>query len=382
MELLIAIGLVTIIGGAAVSLFRSQAVSFLTNSDRFDLLQNARGAIEGSTRIIRTMGAGTSGAQPMLVYGAADVVAFNTDYVEPDTADMRWAAYFNPDIPVTETEAWDQADAAMIPNSAPTFTYPSTTYRLGNGSPSPAETHILYLQPDATTPRTDDFILYRRVNNATADVLARNILRHPSGRPFFQYLMRRGSSGGPTIVVVPDGELPLIRQALAGALTAADSAERVRPDSVRAIRLSFRVTNGRTGTAERLRDVSTTVEVPNNGIAMPTVCGRPPIEPASLTIVDTAAGSGRLWLSWPASADQAGGERDVWQYILFRRPIAAGAWAEPMVVIRAETGRASYTVMLSDNLPGTGYTFGIAAQDCTPSQSALRTASITTSIGP
>jgi hypothetical protein len=194
--------------------------------------------------------------------------------------------------------------------------------------------------------------------------------------------MRRSGPGGQSLIVVPDDALPLIRRPLSAARSAGDSADFVRPDSVRAVRLNFRVTNGRTGLAERLRDVSMTVEVPNNGVALPTVCGRIPLEPSTLSVVDTAAGSGRLWLTWPASVDQMSGEQDVWQYILFRRPAIAGAWSQPMVVIRAEAGRSSYTVMLSDNLPGTAYTFGIAAEDCTPSQSPLRTITVTTSVAP
>ena len=43
-------------------------------------------------------------------------------------------------------------------------------------------------------------------------------------------------------------------------------------------------TNGESGTAERFRDLSTTIEVPNNGIPLPTVCGRVPLEPGALTV--------------------------------------------------------------------------------------------------
>ncbi len=70
------------IAGAAYSLFRSQSRGFSDNVDRFDTIQNARSAMEESERVIRTMGAGTPNNQPMLVYGANDVLAFNTDYIE------------------------------------------------------------------------------------------------------------------------------------------------------------------------------------------------------------------------------------------------------------------------------------------------------------
>ena len=101
--LIVAIMMVAVIG-ATYTLFRSQSVSFRQNTDRFDMVQNARGALELAERVIRTMGAGVSGQQPVLVYGADNVIAFNADFVERDTVSMRWAAYWNPDVPAVETE--------------------------------------------------------------------------------------------------------------------------------------------------------------------------------------------------------------------------------------------------------------------------------------
>jgi len=381
-ELLIAMVMVIAITGASYSLFRSQSRSFRANSDRYDLMQNARAALEGTERVIRTMGAGTPSEQPVLVYGAPTVLAFNSDYVERDTVDMRWAAYFNPDVPAAEAVAWDQGTATAIPNSSPSYSYPPATYLLGNGSRSPAETYMLYFEADATTPAANDFILWQRVNNGTPEIVARNLLAHPNGRPFFEYLMERTLSTGDTLMIVPSGLQPLIRRQLVGGLSSADSANYVRPDSVRAVRLHFRVTNGRTGAEARHRDLSTTIEVPNNGIPLPNVCGRSPYAPGALVAVDTALGSGRVWLTWAASADQASGEQDVRQYIIWRRPSATAAWAEPLVVVRAETGLTSYTTEISGNEPGTSYVFAVAAQDCTPAQSSLTTTTLTTSVAP
>lgn len=382
MELLIAMIMLIGIAGAAFALFRSQSRAFRDNSDRYDLTQNARGTIEGTERVIRTMGAGTPSEQPVLVYGSNTVLAFNADFVEADTVDMRWAAYFNPDTPANEAEAWDQAAATTIPNSSPSYTYPTATYRLGNGTLSPAETYILYFASDAATARSDDYILWQRVNNGSPQIVARNVLAHPNGRPFFEYLMERTLTTGDTLMIAPAGLLPMIRRPLTGGISSTDSANYVRPDSVRAVRLHLRLTNGRSGAEERTRDISTTIEVPNNGIPLPNVCGRPPYAPATLTAVDTAAGSGRVWLTWNASVDQAGGEQDIRQYIIWRRLAAATGWAEPLLVVRAETGLASYTAEISGNLPGTAYTFAVAAQDCTPAQSPLATTTLTTSTSP
>jgi hypothetical protein len=194
--------------------------------------------------------------------------------------------------------------------------------------------------------------------------------------------MQRTLVSGDTLLSAPNAIIPLIRKPLVAGISSADSADYVRPDSVRAVRLNFRLTNGRTGAAERFRDVTTTIEVPNNGIPLPTVCGRAPLMPGSLTVVDTIPGSGRLWFTWTKSSDQDTGEDDVLQYILYRRPQAAATWADPLVVVRSEQNKASYEVEISDNVPGTAYTFGIAAQDCTPSQSSIRSLNVTPSVGP
>ncbi|MES2304054.1 MAG: hypothetical protein V4558_01010 [Gemmatimonadota bacterium] len=378
-ELLIAMTMTLAIAGAAYTLFRSQSRSFMANSDRYDMVQNARGTLEGAERVIRTMGAGSPNNQPVLVYGANTILAFNTDYIEQDTTDMRWAAYYNPDTPPAEAVAWLQTDASAIPNSSPSYTYPTATYRLGNGSPSPAETYIFYFQSDASTSRSDDYILYQRVNNGSPEIVARNLLAHPNGKPFFEFLMQRQLSTGDTMLTVPAGLLPLTRRPLIAGISSTDSANYVRPDSVRAVRMNFRLTNGKSGADERLRDITTTIEVPNNGIPLPTVCGRAPYDPPSLTVVDTVPGSGRLWFTWAASIDQGTGEQDVTQYILYRRPAAASVWSDPLVIVRAEDGKATYTAQISDNIPGTAYTFGIAAQDCTPAQSTIRTLNVTPS---
>ena len=382
MELLLAVTVLTVVTGATYALFRSQSQSFRSNTARFDLIESARGAIEASERIIRTMGAGTPNNQPVLVYGANSVLAFNTDYIERDTVDMRWAAYFNVDAPTTETTGWDVASATTIPNSSPSYTYPPATYRLGNGAVTPAETYMLYFEADAGTARGDDYILWQRINNGTAEMVTRNILAHPNSKPFIEYLMHRQLSTGDTLLTVPSGSIPLIRRQLIAGISAVDSANYVRPDSVRAIRMHFRLTNGASGAEQRYRDISTTIEVPNNGIPLPTVCGRTPLEPAALTTSEPNPGDGTIRIAWTASADQESGEQDVIQYIVWRRLSSATVWAEPLLVVRAESGQSSYQTDITGHDFSTGYTFGIAAQDCTPSQSTIRTSTLTTSAAP
>jgi prepilin-type N-terminal cleavage/methylation domain-containing protein len=378
-ELLIATTMLVGLAGAGYALFRSQSKSFRENTERYDLVQNARGSMEWSDRVIRTMGAGVVGQQPMLVYGANSVIAFNADFVERDTTDVRWAAYWNPDVPTSDAIVWDAAQATAIPNSSPSYAYPSTQYRMSNGALSPAETYILYFELDAATSRSDDYILYQRVNAGTPEILGRNILAASSGAPFFQFLLERVLATGDTLITASGSLLPLIRREVVAGISSADSANYVRPDSVRAVRMNYRITNGQSGTAERVREVSTVIETPNNGIAMPTVCGRSPLPPGALAATEVGVGEGQVQLTWSSSADQDGGEIDVRQYVVWRRLAAAAVWAEPLLVVRTETGQANYTSLVTDNVPGTSYRYAVAAQDCTPNLSTMVTADITLS---
>ena len=143
------------------------------------------------------------------------------------------------------------------------------------------------------------------------------------------------------------------------------------------MRLSIRFTNGQTGTAEHFRDVQTTIMVPNNGTPMPNICGRVPYAPATFTVVDTAFGSGKLWFTWSSSVDQDAGEEDVLQYILYRKVQGAPTWSDPLMVVRRISGQSSYTQMVAGNTPGVAYTFGVSAQDCTPSESPITTLNVT-----
>ncbi|MBK7349162.1 MAG: prepilin-type N-terminal cleavage/methylation domain-containing protein [Gemmatimonadetes bacterium] len=369
LEVMIALIVLSLVMGSAVALLRSQTRGFATGADRTDLYQNGRYIITTLERIIRTEGAGVAGTQPMIVYGDGNTFAFNADYAESDTADMRWAVYFNPDADSVGAVAWDSAAATTIPNSSPTYTYPSVNYRMANGATGSAETVILYFSADGTTGRTDDYTLSLRFNALAPTVVARNILADSLGRPFFEYL--RISSN--TLITVPNGNLPLMRRPLISGITTADSLAYQLPDSVRAVRLNFRVTNGKVGVDERRWSVSTVVEVPNNGLPQPIVCGRTPLGPVTVTAWwDGVAGSETDSLSWTASPDDGGAELDVRQYIIYRHDdtaVPSPPW-ELLANVRAD-GSPTYTWVSGGNTAGVVYRFAVVAQDCTPNVSSF-----------
>jgi prepilin-type N-terminal cleavage/methylation domain-containing protein len=368
-ELLVTLVVLTMIMGTTVLFFQHQNKAFLQGGEKMDLMQNARFTTSQVERVLRTLGSGVTGQQPMLVYGGDYVVAFNSDYVETDTTDYRWAVNFNPSLSANDAIAWNVSQAAVIPNTA--YTYPPVTYALGNGAPSPAETKIYWMAYDSTTGRSDDYALWERTNNGAPELIARNLLHYP-GRPFFEYfLARRLNTGADTVLIATGALLPLIRQTPQAGDTQADTANKVRPDSVRSIRINFRITNGHTGTAERTRDFSQIIQVPNNGLPSPNVCGRSPMQPVGLLAVpDIAVGSGTIHVSWNRSPDHGNGEFDVRQYILYLRDAAAIVWQDPLMTVEADTAFA-WSVPVGGLVAGQAYDFGLVAQDCTPSQSTI-----------
>lgn len=375
-EVLVALVIMLSVMGSTVMFFRSQDQSFLNASRRLDALQNARFAMSQIEREVRTLGAGVPGQQPMLVYGANNIIAFNSDYVENDSTDFRWAVYYNPNVTNAAAQAWLQSDQAGLPTTA--FSYPPVTYRQANGAVSPAETRMFWLEADPSTPRADDFLLWERVNDQQRELVSRNILQYP-GRPFLEFLLaRRLVSGADTMLITPSALLPLIRVPLTSGMSSTDSANAVRPDSIQAVRMNFRFTNGMTGTDERFRDVSTMVAIPNNGLPRGSICGRSPFAVNWIMLTpDAVAGSGRVTIGWPASPDQESGEVDVWQYVLYRRLAGATIWEDPVLNIGKTPGAATYSVTLGGNTPGVIYEFGVSAEDCTPALSPIVSATTT-----
>lgn len=373
LEALIAMLILTMIAASAVGFFRSQNQSMIRGAERLDMIQNARFGVGQVERIVRTLGAGVTGLQPMLVYGGDSILAFNADYTERDSTDFRWAVNLNPYVSDAATQVWDVAAAGALPTT--TYVYPPQTFRQANGAPSPAETVIFYLEPDASTPRPDDLMLMMRINGGQADLVTRNLLLYP-GRPFFEYsLVRRLNSGADTVFFASGALKPLIRRIPDATFSGADSANAIRPDSVRAIRINFRVTNGLTGAAEKTSTVSTMIAVPNNGLLDASICGRSPFPVSNVTATpDATPGSGFIDLSWNPSPDQTGGEADVWQYVVYRRVLGVTVWDDPILNMRREDGLPTYAVSFGGHASGTTYEFAVAAQDCTPRQSTLVTA--------
>jgi hypothetical protein len=249
-------------------------------------------------------------------------------------------------------------------------------YSAAAGVNSPAETITFLFQPDGETTRGDDFILLRQVNGQPPEPLVRNIVRDSVNLPFFRYFKLRipppgqPGAGQAVMALMPGPELP-VRHSIAGHGSAADAGSRI--DSLRAVLLSYMVTNGLVGAMERRQRISLTIPLSNMGLRELKICGGAPIHGQPLTATfDNSTGVNQIILNWNRAFDEDQGQRDVVRYVLWRRDVADPDWADPLTSVSAE-GLPAYSHVDQDLVPGTTYEYRLAAQDCTPRLSGVET---------
>lgn len=361
-EVMISLVIGLIVLQVAVGFFAQQGRAFTRGTQAMMTQQNARYALNALEKDVRTLGSGVPAHQPQLVYAGPDVLSFNADYATGDASDV-FAVYLESGAPPQQLQAATPGTRFLIPMT--TTTYPDTAYR-ENGSNSPAETITFFFQPDATTPRADDYALYRQVNGTAPAVVARSLLQTP-GRRFFEYLVLEVPPDAPTRLVPVAGPLRH-SAALHGAPEDVGAAARV--DSVRAVRVRFTVTSGETGRAERRRAVERVIRMPNAGQAVRNICGDEPQSAAiGATVVVMPDGARAVQIGWYPSVDETAGESDVLRYIVWRRAGGTADWGDPFVSIPA--GQPLYNYVDQSVIAGTPYQYALSAQDCTPSRSPL-----------
>jgi hypothetical protein len=358
---------------ATITLLRTQTRTFRISGQKMELAQNMRYAVGTIDRALRTTGAGVANQQPMFIYGGNDVVAFNSNFTNVNQD--RCAVNINPDAPVGSFEILPLASAYTFPNTV--FNYPAMNYTSANCL---AETIVFYFRPDSSTPaEPNDFVLMQKVNAMPADLVAKNLFAYP-GRPFFQYFVHPTSIAPPAqdvlVLAGPPSAIALpIRHSVAIHGSPADSAldpsNSYLADSVKAVRINIRVSNGLTGAEQRLRDVSTVVELQNNGLVQLKDCGTAPLLAGALTVIPNAAGNPpSVTLQWAPSFDEAAGETDVNQYNIYRRLLADPAFGSTLLTVPATGQPPPYLFVDNGVAAGTDYVYAVGAQDCTPSESA------------
>lgn len=367
-EMVIAIAIYGIILAAGIGFVATQNTMFNRGLDRMTALQNLRYALNSLETDIPSLGTNLPTVQPGLIYADEDVVAFTGDYASNIANDV-FAAYI--DLGAPNGQVTVPSPSITIPNSS--FTWPDTLYLSSAGTRSPAELLMFWFRPDSTTARSDDFILFRQVNDGASEPLARNLLQVDS-TPFFSYMRRVDpASSASTLAAVPSGSLPISHSSTFHRVPA-DTAASALSDSVRAIRVTFRSTNGLTGTAERVVSATRLIAMPNAGFELMQTCGDEPIMGDTLgaQLVDMGSGSYVARLTWNAAVDETSGELDVARYVLYRQstPITAD-WGDPYLSIPA--GLPNYQYDDPAISSGQTYQYALAAQDCTPMLSTLET---------
>jgi prepilin-type N-terminal cleavage/methylation domain-containing protein len=349
-ELLIAIVVMAVVLAGTMNFFMGQSRTFRKATTDMVLLQNARFATDLLNEHFRAVGANLTVGQPAVIYMDKNVFAFNADYATNIAGDID-AIYYEPKAPTNQTQALLKAQAFTIPHSSPALTYPGADWMSGAGVPSPAEAITFWFEPDTETTRGDDFVLERQVNSSPPEVVVRNVLPD-STYPFFRYMyLKIDASGVQSIDTVPGTDLPMNY--------GADTI--VYKDRARAVLISFTVTNGLADTAERTRPVSVIASLPNVGMRQLQTCGAKPL-PVPPPIA-TYVSPGKLRVTWTASPDENGGERDVMRYAVTRMAsFAPGVWTN----VQSIPAGGVYDITDSGLLTGVTYNYAVAAQDCTP----------------
>lgn len=377
-EMLLALLVFSFVMAGALSMLRSQSKSFALGSERVAMYQNTRFALNEMEKDLRTAGAGAPDIQPQLVYAGPSVVAFNANYWTNTSGDVE-AVYYNPDAPDSAVQALKKSQKIMIPQTA--FGYPDTSYNDGSVN-SNAETIVFFFALDTMTVRADDYALYRQVNNLPPEIVGRNILQ-TTGVPFLQYYKLSTPLGGGTasLVLVPAASLPWTHS-MKIHLALNDTGPAARIDSLRALRVNFTSTNGRTGSAERLRTLSRMIRLPNAGLVNKKTCGDAPVlGPAVPVATPGYAADGVtpiVTVTWGAAQDETMGEKDVERYVLWRKLSTDPDWGDPYVTV--PVGTAPYQYEDPGVEPVTSYYYALSAQDCTPTLSNQASSGLVTTL--
>ena len=377
-EIIISLTLLMIITGAAVQFLRKQTGLVTRETSRMDAMQNAQFAGSQIERELREAGAGVADAQPMIVQLDSEAITFNANMVSIDTGDVR-AVYQLTDADTNGTRAMLKSERMALPNSSPAVWYPDTTYSAATGVQSGAETISYFLRPDSTTTRTNDYLLFRRLNALPPSLIARGIVRDARDTiPFFTYFK---SDSLNRLLPILKSQLPLYHGMIHGAVN--DTGRFALTDSIRAVRVHFMTAarDSRTGT-DALRTVETMVRIMNSGLLERTSCGQPPYPSSVPVVVSSVAGATQKFVrvTWGASTDDTGGEKDIERYAIFRKLSGAANFGDPISSIPSALA-ASYTFTDVGVTAGQTYVYGIAAQDCTPSLSTV-TASLAVTVIP
>ena len=366
-ELLISLVVFSAVMAGTLGFLRSQGRAMSLGSDRMNAVQNLEFALTTMQQRLRAAGANLPDAQPALIYAGTNVVAFNADFAT-NLPNDPFAVYYDPDVPAGAVTALTKAQSITLPLT--TVAYPDTSYVIG-GINSPAETIIFFVAPDSSTARADDYALFEQVNGGPPSLVSRNIIGSPT-TVYFEYYRLTRVGGAISLDSLPAAKLPL-RHSVPIHFALADTGAAAVIDSVRGIRVTLTVSNGQSGKAERRYTLVRFMELPNVGIATRRTCGDAPILGTTLTAtgITQVDGTPAVRLAWNPATDEYGGEKDVVQYVIWRKRITDVTWGTPYLSLPA--GSPTYLYDDAAVTSGVTYQYQLAAADCTPSSSPTTT---------
>jgi len=364
LELMIALVLFVTVFGLAVPFFRFQAKSVSESSGRLDALQNARYAQNAIDRDLRIAGIGVVNTQPLIVQADKYAITFNADLTTSDSADPS-SIYYDPTVDSTATISMNNGTPVTLPLSGKS--YPDSNYMAGP-IPSRAETISYWVEQDTLSGRSDQYILYRRVNALPARIVAKGIII-PSGVSFFTY-MRPDSTG--VLDSIRTSNLPLFHVPIHG--SAQDTGHAAWTDSIRVVRILAEGLYHDPVKGDIIRKVQSATKLINSGMVRSTMCGDPPLAASGLTVtpLPTVPNPTKVNITWSASVDQDNGEKDVERYMVFKRQVGDPDWGEPVASVAASP--ATYSIDDTDLHTGT-WEYAVVAQDCSPANSPIVTSS-------
>lgn len=359
-EMLVSMTVFLIVLAGTLKALSTQSAGFARGADEMGIVQNLRFGVDILSEELRTAGANTEARQPPVIYAGPSAFAFNADLVSNLVGDIS-AIYVDPNAPAGQVTALTAVGSATVPGSTPAFSHPLAVY-----PGSMAETVTYWFTPDSTTARPDDFLLVRGVNDQREEVVLRNVLPPAAGTFLRYYHLVIPAVGNATLDTVPTAWYPL-RHSAANHGQLPDTGVIARVDNLRAVEVRYRITNGRAGAAERIRDIQSIIPLHNMGLKKLKSCGTQPQLGQPLIAVYMPGPTPSVDLTWNPGIDETGGEKDIIRYVVYRR-VPGNAWGDPYSSI-SSGGVASYLFSDLNIVSGTDYEYALEAQDCTPSLS-------------
>ncbi len=364
LELLVATILLMVVMATTIQTFRKSSILLGSQGGRLEAQQNARFAITSIDRDLRVAGVGVVPGQPILVEADTTALVFNVDLISRVLGDVG-SVYVDTSADSNAVSAMKSVNKLLLPGMS-TY-YPNSTYVQSGGTVSGAETVAYYIVKDSSSSYPNQYNLYRRINATTPQIIARGIQYTP-GDTIFQYF-KTDTLGN--LTAIPMSSLPLYHKAtIHGSI--ADTGKFALVDSIRSVKVKLVAVyhDPHQPATAVTRTIRSTLVVANTGLVNATTCGNPPL---GVTVTDSTSPLGSttpfVTIMWHPSTDDGGGERDVENYAIYRRPDTVATFNQPLANVPAGDTVYSWT----DNSVATGdhWIYGVSAQDCTPSSSPI-----------